>query len=162
MDIEVNIGDIGTGKKGDNLLTTGVGSCLVVTLYDPVHRIGALAHTMLPSSTSGEAQRTAKHEIRTANNEQGDTRYIDTAIDWMIRKLLSLGARREALEAKLIGGANMFSAFPSDIGLNNVTKAKEGLEARGINLVGESVGGSQGRSVEFAVDTGIVTVKMKF
>jgi len=56
----------------------------------------------------------------------------------------------------------MFSAFESDFGKENVSRAKEKLKKAGIAIVGECVGGSQGRSVEFSVTTGIVTVKTKF
>ena len=80
----------------------------------------------------------------------------------MIEGMRARGSARQDIEAKLIGGANMFSAFSSDIGMENVTAAKEKLKAEGIKFVGECVGGSQGRSIEFALDTGIVTVKLKF
>jgi len=80
----------------------------------------------------------------------------------VIKRIETLGAKRESIEAKLIGGANMFSAFESDFGKENVSRAKEKLKKAGIAIVGECVGGSQGRSVEFSVTTGIVTVKTKF
>jgi chemotaxis protein CheD len=75
------------------------------------------------------------------------------------------GAKREDLEAKLIGGANMFPSFilgTDDIGKENVLSAKDKLKKEGIRIVGECVGGSQGRSVEFSPTTGVVTVKTKF
>lgn len=56
----------------------------------------------------------------------------------------------------------MFSAFESDIGERNVLSAKQKLKNEGVKLFGEVVGGSQGRSVEFSVGSGIVTVKTKF
>ena len=51
---------------------------------------------------------------------------------------------------------------PDDIGKDNVLSAREKLQAEGIKIVGECVGGSQGRSVEFSPTTGVVTVKIKF
>jgi chemotaxis protein CheD len=50
MDIEVHMGDIAVAEGPDNLVTSGIGSCLIVTLYDAKRQIGALAHAMLPSS----------------------------------------------------------------------------------------------------------------
>ena len=76
--------------------------------------------------------------------------------------MVTHGAKKENLEAKLVGGANMFPALKSDIGKENVLAAKLILKKEGIRLVGESVGGSQGRSVEFPIASGIVTVKTKF
>ncbi len=178
MDIEVHMGDIAVIEGPHSLITSGVGSCLVVTLYDPKLQIGALAHTMLPLSLTQNTE----YETRVSRSLSSeappgrqtclvaeqvsakveDTKYIDVAIDQMLKRMGSKGAKREDLEAKLIGGANMFPSFDSDIGKDNVLIAKEKLKAEGIRIVGECVGGSQGRSVEFSPTTGVVTVKTKF
>ena len=47
--IEIKMGNIVVTKDKDKLIASGIGSCLVVTLYDPKRNIGALAHTMLPA-----------------------------------------------------------------------------------------------------------------
>ncbi len=160
--IEVHIGKISVAKGNENLTASGIGSCLVITLYDPKRKIGALAHAMLPSRRSSIVTRESSTESQTSNPEQRDTRYVDNAIDEMLKKTEAQGTKKEDIEAKLIGGANMFSAFQSDIGKENVRCAKEKLKKEGIKLVGETVGGSQGRSVEFSVASGVVTVKVKF
>lgn len=151
MDIEVDMGKtaIAKYKEAENLTTTGIGSCLVIMLYDPKLKLGSIAHPML----SPETRR---------SNTKPDGIYIDTAIEQMLEKLLFRGAVRERLEAKIVGAANMFAAFKSDVPGKNVASAKEKLKQEGIRLVGECVGGSIGRSVELALDTGIVTVRTKF
>ena len=178
-DIEVHMGEAVTDPGDYNLVTSGVGSCLVITLYDPKLQIGALAHTMVPSSAKRDAQYTQRasthlsFEAATISQacavaqrvsaKTEDTKYVDVAIDKMLRVLQAKGSKKEDIEAKLIGGANMFPSLMSDdIGRDNVSSAKEKLQAEGIRIVGECVGGSQGRSVEFSPTTGIVTVKLKF
>ena len=52
--------------------------------------------------------------------------------------------------------------YESKIGEDNISYAREKLKKLGILVVGECVGGSQGRSVEFSLSSGIVTVKTKF
>jgi len=178
MDTEVHMGDTAIIDGPHNLITSGVGSCLVVTLYDPKLQIGALAHTMLPLSP----MQSTEHDTRLSGSLSSealpgrqtclvakqlsakveDTKYIDVAIDQMLKIMESKGAKRKNLEAKLIGGANMFPSLDSGIGKDNVLSAKEKLTKEGIKIVGECVGGSQGRSVEFSPTTGIVTVKTKF
>lgn len=157
METDVQIGKIAIAKGHEVLTSSGIGSCLVITLYDPKRKIGALAHSMLsncyPSSVASD---------QNTNDESRDTKYIDIAINEMIRQMETQGANRADFEAKLIGGANMFSAFESDIGKENILSAKEKLKKEGIKLIGEAVGGSQGRSVEFSIDSGIVAVKVKF
>ncbi len=178
-DIEVHMGHIAVMKGAHNLITSGVGSCLIITLYDPKLQIGALAHTMVPSS----AKRDTEYEQRLSaevsseaapagqaclvaeqvSTKAEETKYVDVAIDRMLKGLQANGAKRQDLEAKLIGGANMFPTIASDdIGKDNVLSAKDKLKAEGIKIVGECVGGSQGRSIEFSPTTGVVTVKIKF
>jgi len=178
-DIEVHMGEAVINPGDYDLVTSGVGSCLVITLYDPKLKIGALAHTMLPSKArhdpdyeqslssslsfgaSSSGQRCMVAERTSVKAE--DTKYVDVAIDQMLKGLEAKGSKREDLEAKLIGGANMFPSLMSDdIGRDNVLSAKDKLKKERIRIVGECVGGSQGRSVEFSPTTGVVAVKTKF
>ena len=180
-DIEVRMGDIMVLEGSQNLITSGVGSCLIITLYDLKLRIGALAHTMLPSkarhNTDYEQSISASLPVGASSSGQkcmvaervstktSDTKYVDVAIYQMLRRLDAKGAKRGDLEAKLIGGANMFPSFireTDDIGKENVLSAKDKLKKEGIRIVGECVGGSKGWSVEFSPTTGVVTVKVKF
>lgn len=151
MNIEVDMGKVAIAKhkEADNLTSTGIGSCLVITLYDPRLKLGSMAHTMLSPES--------RH-----SNIEPDAMYIDIAIEQMVKKMLLHGSVREHMEAKIVGAANMFSAFDSDVSKKNISSAKEKLKKEGIKLVGECTGGHIGRSVEFALDTGIVTVKTKF
>jgi len=162
MDIEVKMGDIAVAENADNLTASGIGSCVAITLYAPKLKIGALAHAMLPASRSSCGVRDASNPIHNTTYEIGDLRYIDTAIDEMLKRMLTCGAKKQDLEAKIIGGANMFSILDSDVGQQNVLSAKEKLKKEGIKIIGECTGGSIGRSVEFCVAPGIVTVKTKF
>ena len=49
--IKVGMADLKTGKNPDILTTLGLGSCIGIALWDPVTKIGGLAHVMLPDST---------------------------------------------------------------------------------------------------------------
>lgn len=156
--MEVKIGGIATANSPDRLTVSGIGSCLVIILYDPKLRVGTVAHAMLPSNLKAHNHTPTS----SVTGETKDTKYVDIAIDEMLKIMEVQGAKKHDLEAKLVGGANMFSAFESDIGRKNILKAKEKLKKEGIKVVGESVGGSQGRSVEFSTVSGLVMVKMKF
>jgi len=159
-DTEVRIGEIAVTMVRANLVASGVGSCVVITFYDRELKIGAMAHAMLPSRDG--AGRQIEEDRQDKEYRIQEARYVETAIDEMLKKMEAQGTKREDLEAKIIGGANMFSAFESDIGKDNVSCAKEKLKKEAIKIVGECVGGSQGRSVEFSLASGIVTVKTKF
>lgn len=135
----------------NKLVALGVGSCIVITFYDPILKIGAMAHTMLPNSTKA---------VLTGN----PLKFADLAIDEAFRKMEALGSQRQDVKAKIVGGANMFPSLGNE-GLmsseKNVLAVKDKLRKEGIPLVGEVVGGSVGRSVEFDTASGIVTVRVK-
>lgn len=148
METEVRMGEIAVAKGDATLLASGVGSCLVVMLHDRRGRIGGLAHALLPKADSKPLS--------------GDATYVDEAIDKLLDRMEALGAARAGIEARLVGGANMFKAFKTDMGTKNISSAREKLDKAGIAIIGECVGGAQGRSLEFSVASGIVTVKTKF
>lgn len=158
MDIEVPMGELVVTKEEGNLTASAVGSCLAITLYEPKLKIAGMMHAMLPLSHHPNP---LPHRGR-GKGEGGDAKYVNTAIDLTLEKMRLLGAQSFDIEAKLVGGANMFSLSKLDIGRDNVLSAKKKLKEEGIKLIGESTGGSAGRSVEFSVATGIVTVKISF
>jgi len=150
-DIVVGTAQAKVTQAPTRLKALGVGSCIVITLYDPVLKVGAMAHTMLPDSTkSGPVSNPFK--------------FADSAIDAVIRKMESLGSRKQDMKAKIVGGANMFPSLGHEslqTGEENAAAVKEKLRKEGIPLTGEVVGGSVGRSVEFNTASGIVTVRIK-
>ena len=148
VDIEVEIAHLKIARDPDNLIARGLGSCVVVMLYDPRLKIGALSHAVLPY-----------HENQKDNNL---ARFVDTSIDDMLHKRVVLGCTRKNIEAKIVGGANMFPDIESSIGKDNVLSAREKLKKENIKITGEATGGTVGRSIEFSTKTGLATVKMMF
>ncbi len=149
--IDIAMGQYSVTRDKQILTAAAIGSCLVVTLYDRKKRIGGMAHATLPTRNSG-------------SNESGAA-YVDSAIDAMLHDLQRFGAHAGDIESKIVGGSNMFPSIAvtlADIGSRNVDSARKKLRQMGISLVGQSVGGTLGRSVEFCPHSGIVTVKIKF
>jgi chemotaxis protein CheD len=135
----------GTGR----FVAYGLGSCVGVTLYDPRKKVGGMAHIMLPSSREHSPVVTRP-------------KFADTAIDDLLEEILRLGAKKDGLEAKLVGGANMFTALYGQsvpIGLRNVMAARKKLMEAGVRLAAEEVGGSQGRTVAFSLEDGRIQIK---
>ena len=77
--------------------------------------------------------------------------------------MTALGADRRRLTARLAGGASMFAnlvpAGSMQMGDRNVIAVREVLNHLAIPIVGEAVGGSNGRSVWFTVADGQVEVR---
>jgi chemotaxis protein CheD len=88
--------------------------------------------------------------------------FASTAVPELIGMMREAGASREALRARLAGGASMFESVLPDngrrLGMRNVEAAREALAAAGIPVAGEDVGGAHGRSVYLHVEDGRVVV----
>ena len=150
-ELQVGIADLKVGREPAVLITIGLGSCVGVTLYDPVHKIGGLVHVMLPRM--GEFSKSGGKPAK----------FADTGIPLLLEEVLRLGANRRMLEAKLAGGAQMFTGadkkFRFDIGERNVEVAREVLKNLGVRIVGEDVGGNRGRTMILETTTGRVLLK---
>ncbi|MDD1676413.1 MAG: chemotaxis protein CheD [Methanomicrobiales archaeon] len=116
------------------MATIGLGSCIGLIIHDRDHGYGGLAHIMLPAS-NGRKDRPGK--------------YADTAIGTLAEDLRVQGSSKNALAAKLVGGASMFPGFNGslNIGERNIETVRAALAAERIRIAAEDVGGNVGRSV---------------
>lgn len=129
------------------LVTTVLGSCVAVCLWDPVAAIGGMNHFLLPAGPA-----------RGAN----DLRYGNTAMERLIAAMTAKGASPERLVAKVFGGAcviPVFSGARQAIGAQNVTAAREALAKHGISVRAEQTGGRRGRKLLFHTGHGAAYVK---
>jgi chemotaxis protein CheD len=148
--IKVGMADLNVAEGAAVLKTTGLGSCVGLALYDPIKRIGGLAHIMLPAS---EIAREGQLNI---------AKYADTAVPELIRQMKLKGASADRLVAKMAGGAQMFALSGSDslrIGPRNVEATKSALEALGIAILSEDTGANYGRTVELLCETGAYVIR---
>ena len=148
--IKVGMADLNVCKNPNIITTLGLGSCIGIALYDPVTKIGGLAHIMLPDSTK-------------MRNNSNIAKFADTGIRELLKRMLQAGANRYSLEAKIAGGARMFavrrSSLIGNIGEKNTIAAKEILKELNIKLVAEDTGLNFGRTVELHCDTGDFYIK---
>lgn len=149
--VKVGMADLNVVGNSGILRTTGLGSCVGLTLYDPQIKVAGMAHVMLPSSDIAR-----ESQINVA-------KYADTALPILVDKLVELGASKRRLIAKMAGGAQMFAFAGSGdtmrIGPRNVESCKEMLNKLGISLLAEDTGANYGRTIEISSDTGILTIR---
>jgi chemotaxis protein CheD len=137
-------GEIACATK-PTLITTVLGSCVAVTLWDSVKRLGGVNHFILPRS-------------RIAAD---GTRYGDKAMAQLMEQLLVLGASRASLQAKVFGGANVLplGGNQGSVGAANVAFAMNDLSVHRIPVKGHRTGGEYGRLLIFNTDTGDAFVR---
>lgn len=137
-------------QPSDNLITYALGSCIGLTLYDAVTKAGGMLHLMLPDS-----------RYRAGSREFNPYMYADTGFRGLLAAVLSLGAAKERLVAKLAGGANMLShSSVLDIGKRNADAILDLLRRERIPIRGQSVGGTVGRSMQLHLNDGAVRVRL--
>ena len=152
MDIFLLPGEYFVGDAAFQVRTI-LGSCVSITLWHPILRIGGMSHFLLP--TRG-----------TAKGPEGlDGRYGDEALDLMFADLMAHGANPLQCEAKVFGGGNMFPGNQHARGHNNIgltvgrrngEAARALLQQHGIKLVTESLFGVGHRQIIFDVSKGDV------
>jgi chemotaxis protein CheD len=129
-------------------VTTILGSCVSVCLWDERLRVGGLNHFLLPSAPKGQVS---------------SARHGDAAIPMLLRDLERLGSQRRNLRAKVFGGAHVAgapagSAGPT-LGQRNAELARRLLAEAGIPIIAEDLGGTVGRKLRFRTDDGLALVK---
>ncbi|WP_100010939.1 chemotaxis protein CheD [Lentibacillus sediminis] len=143
--IKVGISSAAIAHSPDLLRTTGLGSCVGVVLYDEANERAGLAHILLPDSSLAKSE--PIHIFK----------YADSSIPWLIDRLTAAGANRNALKAKIAGGAQMFPSFSGSdtirIGERNIEAVSHLLKKAAITVTGSDVGGVTGRTIEFNPQT---------
>ena len=148
--IKVGMADLKIAKAPDLLTTLGLGSCIGLTLYDPVSKVGGLVHYMLPDSTK-------------LKNNTNIAKFGDTGIRELYKQVVANGANPKRLVAKIAGGARMFEVSGAttvgNIGEKNAIASKEKLKQLGIPLLAEDTGLNYGRTVELDCSNGNYLIK---
>ncbi|HKB79793.1 MAG TPA: chemotaxis protein CheD [Thermoanaerobaculia bacterium] len=129
------------------LVSTILGSCVAVCLWDPETGVGGINHFLLPlNPLRGGA----------------DARYGNTAMPRLLEGMLERGASARRLMAKVVGGASVITGLSvsrRSIGEQNVIVAREFLRTLDIPVAGDQTGGRRGRKLLFDTGSGNAYVK---
>jgi chemotaxis protein CheD len=147
----VTMGEMRVSSDENTILTClGLGSCIGLAIYDPSSHLGGLAHIVLPSSVG--------------SNPGGLGRYAGAAVPGLIDEMASMGANRQKMVARIVGGAQMsVSKGLSDVfktGQRNAEATVEALADVQLRLKARDTGGHNGRSMKLSVSTGKLTVSV--
>jgi chemotaxis protein CheD len=147
IDVFLQPGDLFVGDDGFRIRTI-LGSCVSITLWHPVKRMGGMSHFLLPTRGTPVCE------------DELDGRYGDEALHLIIRDLRQAGISPLACQAKVFGGGNMFpehmKASAGLVGQRNGEAARQMLRSAGIQIVSESLFGSGHRQIIFDIRNGDV------
>ena len=131
-------GDYAVSSDPAVVMSTVLGSCVAVCLFDVRAGVGGMNHFLLAGTGAARGN---------------DLRYGVNAMELLINELLRAGADRYKISAKLFGGARM-TEHSRDIGESNARFASDFLAQEGIPCLSQSLGGDQARRVQFTPVTG--------
>ncbi|GFO64890.1 histidine kinase [Geomonas paludis] len=137
-------------------ITTVLGSCVSVCLYDVELGIGGMNHFMLPELQQGGSATPCSGVCN--DDSQSCARYGSCAMRRLLEQLELLGANRKRLAAKLFGAGHVMESS-TDIGGNNAAFAVDYLKKQGIPIVASDLGECCPRKVMFFPKTGRALVK---
>ena len=127
-------------------ITTLLGSCVAICLWDCRLHQGGINHYMMPFwNGSGLAS----------------PKYGNIAIDKLINSMYYIGSKKEDIVAKVFGGAMVLHTEDKifHIGERNIEIQEKILKEQGIKVVAKSLGGNNGRKIIFNTQTGVVKMK---
>ena len=125
-------------------ITTILGSCVSICLWDKRRRAGGMNHFLLPAS---------------AEDGPTSSRFADVATRMLLEQLRALGCQRADLVAKIYGGSTVFRSenqYAASLGANNVAAALRLMQNAGIPVVAQETGGERGQKIIFHTDDGVV------
>ena len=148
----VDIADLAVSRDPETTLVTySLGSCIGVSIWDPVVRAGGMLHYMLPDSALSPEK---------AGNAPG--MFLDTGVPSLFRALYELGGVKNRLVVKVAGGSMLLDDRGTfNIGKRNYLALRQLFWKNGVMIDGEDVGGSVSRTLRLHVGTGEVTVKTR-
>jgi chemotaxis protein CheD len=125
-------------------ISTILGSCISVCLFDPILKHSGMNHYLMP-----------------LRNHMTDNpfRYGDTSLSNMLFEIIKMGSKKEDLHSYVYGGSSMFTSFPYNfnIGKKNIEIAFDFLEAHKIRVIQSNIGGEKGRKIIFDTSAGTVS-----
>jgi chemotaxis protein CheD len=135
-------GDFYVSSRPDLFLTTVLGSCIAVCIRDSVTGCGGMNHFLLPDA-----------EDRNDHFPSLALRYGSYSIERLINAILSRGGKRERLEVKVFGGANVMGGM-SEIGSRNVDFIEHYFAKERLPISAADLRGSYPRKLRYFPTTG--------
>lgn len=138
-------------------ITTILGSCVTVTMFDPRYRTAAMCHAMLPHPPAAN---------RMSSKRLTDPfRYVSEALPAMVAYFKKAGSLPAMIDVKIFGGARVLHLSGSrqggcadgtaePIGDANVRFARALLQDASFSVTASNVGGTSGRKIIFETYTG--------
>ncbi len=148
--ITVGVADLQASRDASRTLVTyALGSCIGVTVWDPILRAGGMLHFMLPEGA-----------LNATKSVENPFMFGDTGFSLLLERVLAFGARRDRLVICAAGGAEILADEGHfRIGSRNRTLLRKILWKHGMLLSADDTGGSHSRTLSLRLCDGATLVR---
>lgn len=150
MKLIVGVSDMKVSSDPEaTLITYSLGSCIGVSIYDPVVRVGGLLHYMLPES-----------DIDAEKAKRNPFMFADTGIPALFKATYALGAKKQRMKVIIAGGAQVLDQKGFfNIGKRNHMALRKLFFKNNVMINHEDIGGNVNRTVRLEIKTGDTYIK---
>ncbi len=144
----VGVADLAVGKAPGQIVTYALGSCIGVSVWDPVTKVGGMLHYMLPQPGD---------ETEPGFNP---AQYGTTGVPLLFKRLAEAGGAKARVVVCAAGGAEILAnAQAFAIGKRNHTTLRKIFWRDNIVVAAEEVGGNVPRTMTLDLAVGEVRVR---
>ena len=146
----VGISEMAVSDRADDVLITySLGSCLGVTFYDPIQRVGGMIHCMLPLS-----------QIDLAKAKETPCMFVDTGVVKLLQEMFNHGCKKSSMIVRVAGASAVLdSKGLFKIGERNYTVFRKILWKNSMLIKADDVGGNISRTIRLEIGTGRFIIK---
>ena len=151
MNLIVGVSDLEVSDDSESVLVTySLGSCIGITVYDPVARVGGMLHFMLPESN-----------LDPVKAQKTPYMFADTGIPFLFKNAYKLGAKKQRMKVIVVGGAQVLDQKGFfNIGKRNYMAVRKMFWKNNVMIDYQDVGGSPNRTLKLAVKNGQAWLKV--
>jgi chemotaxis protein CheD len=148
--VVVGVADLAVVRDATkSIVTYALGSCIGVTVYDPVAKVGGMLHFMLPESTVNAEKALANPAM-----------FADIGVPLLFQKVIEAGARRERLIVCAAGGAEVLADDGHfRIGSRNRTILRKIFWKQNLLLAADDTGGQHSRTLTLRLADGVINIR---
>jgi chemotaxis protein methyltransferase CheR len=147
--VPITIGGV-HATRAPCLITTVLGSCVAVCLYDPETGVGGMNHFMLVEPPKGTTPR----------EDPLPARFGTHAMSQLVNAVIAHGGVKERLVAKVFGAAHVLSGMDAQVPEDNAAFVLRYLSAEKIPVVAQRLGGDSPMLLHFDLGTGRALVRL--
>jgi chemotaxis protein CheD len=146
----IKLGEIVSTTNPNHFNLLGIGSCLIIYVFDLNREIYYMAHTLLPKFDKQYSRKSPDMPAK----------FTDIAICRILKEMYLKGSSKSDIQCKIVGGGQIYKDN-LNIGYRNIQEAKLILEREDIPINSEEIGGNETRSILSFERDGSILIRKK-